>query len=96
MAVSLPPLPLDDHGENNDDPFQDRLVLRLDIPQTEDVVENAEGQGADHGADDRADAASKAGATDHHRGDGVELVAAAIDVAPLVHQGGVQQRGQPG
>ena len=41
MAVSLPPLPLDDHGENDDDPFQNGLVLRLDISQTEDVVENA-------------------------------------------------------
>ena len=67
MAVSLPPLALDDHGENNNDPFQNGLVLRLDIPQPEDVVENAEGQGADHGANHRADAAGKAGAPDHHR-----------------------------
>ena len=42
------------------------------------------------------DAAGKAGATDHDGGDGVELVAAAVDVAALVDQRGVEQRGEPG
>ena len=89
-------LALEHDGQDDDHALEDRLVLRLDVAQAEDVVENAQRQGADHRPDDGADAAGEARAADDDGGDGVELVAVAVDVAALVDQRRVQQRRQPG
>ena len=89
-------LALEHHGEDDDHALEDRLVLRLDVAEAEDVVEDAQRQRADHRAEHGADAAGQAGAADDDGGDGVELVAVAVDVAALVDQGGVQQGGEAG
>ncbi|MNC38693.1 hypothetical protein D3C75_873120 [compost metagenome] len=75
LAFLLAP-DVDEHREHDDQTLGNLLVIRGHPEQVQTVVDHADQQGAEQGADDAAGTAGEAGAADHHGGDGVQFIRA--------------------
>ena len=74
-ASALPlPVDVDDDSGNDDQSFDDFLVIGPDLKEGEARRHHAEDDRADDRACDATDAAGQRGAADHHRGDRVQRV----------------------
>ena len=78
MSARASELLLEQDRGDDDDALGDRLGRVLKVVLDEDVGAACEDQDAEHGADDGAAAAAEQRAADDDRGDGVELVEAAV------------------
>ncbi len=65
---------VEQYGKDDQCAFDNLLVIRLHAEQIEAVIHHPDNQHAEEGADQRTDAAGHAGAADHHRRDGVQLI----------------------
>ena len=68
---------VDGDGDENDIALDHQLPEGGDVEQEQAVVEHADDQAAQHGADDRAAPTCQRRAADDDRGDGIEFVAQA-------------------
>src|SRR5919204_504829 len=67
---------IDEHGHDDDKADHDVLPERRDTLDGKPVAQDGGDEGADDGPRDRARAPEEAGAADHRRGNGVEVVQA--------------------